>query len=76
MVVTPRFQQTGSIGADTIASELIDVETALDIQSEAPVEKIEKLVKTAERMCFLMDAIRKPHAVTAKVQLNGENIGA
>jgi len=72
MVVTPRFEQSGSIGADTITSQLIDVETSLDIQSDAPTEQIDKLVQTAERMCFLMDVIRNPHPVRAAVRLNGE----
>ena len=75
MVVTPRFEQSGSIGADTIASQLVDVETTLDIESDAPTEQIEKLVQTAERMCFLMDVIRNPHPVNATVRLNGDELG-
>ncbi|MDA1073711.1 MAG: hypothetical protein O3A63_02970 [Proteobacteria bacterium] len=74
MVVTPRFEQTGSIGADTVSSHLLDVATSLDIQSDAPRDQIEKLIATAERMCFLMDAIRNPHPVQASVRLNGEEL--
>ena len=74
MVVTPRFEQSGSIGADTISSQLVDVETSLDIESNAPTEEIAKLVRTAERMCFLMDVIRNPHPVRAAVRLNGEEL--
>ncbi len=76
MVVTPRFEQSGSIGADTVSSQLVDVETTLDISSSAATEEIEKLVRTAERMCFLMDVIRNPHPVRATVRLNGEAITA
>ena len=75
MVVTPRFEQTGSIGADTIASKLVDVETSLDIESDASAEDVSKLIKTAERMCFLMDAIRNPHPVQNTVRLNDEALG-
>ena len=50
----------------------MDVETALDITSDAPAEDIQKLVRTAERMCFLMDVIRNPHPVNAHVRLNGD----
>lgn len=71
MTVTPRFEQTGSIGADTVASRLIDIETALHIESTADKEAIEKLVATAERMCFLMDTIREPHEVRHTTSLNG-----
>lgn len=72
MIVQPRFEQTGSIHADTVASRLINVETSLNIGSQAPKEAIAKLVATAERMCFLMDTIQKPHEVRNSVSLNGE----
>ena len=63
MTVTPRFEQTGSILADTASSRLLDVETSLSIESEAPREEIAKLVSTAERLCFLLDTIQNPHEV-------------
>ena len=72
MIVKPRFEQTGSIRADTVSSRLIDIETSLNIESTAPREEIEKLVATAERMCFLMDTIRQPHEVRNEVSLNGD----
>ena len=72
MTVTPRFEQTGSIGADTARSRLVDVETSLHIDSPAAPGEIAKLVATAERMCFLMDTIREPHAVRNSTSLNGE----
>lgn len=76
MTVTPRFEQTGSIGADTAASRLLDVETRLEITSSHGKSEIARLVATAERMCFLMDAIREPHAVHARTTLNGEALEA
>ncbi len=72
MTVTPVFEQTGSIGADTVQSRLVDVETSLHIDSPASAEDIAKLVATAERMCFLMDTIREPHEVRNSTALNGE----
>ena len=71
MTVTPRFTQTGSIGADDATSRLLDVETRLELESAADPREVARLVATAERMCFLMDAIRNPHEVTARVALNG-----
>tara|TARA_R110002073_G_scaffold3345_15_gene22584 strand:+ start:3903 stop:4187 length:285 start_codon:yes stop_codon:yes gene_type:complete len=71
MTVIPRFEQTGSIGADTIQSRLIDIETALHIESPASPEAITKLVATAERMCFLMNTIREPHEMRNSTSLNG-----
>lgn len=72
MTVTPRFSQSGSILTDTAVSRLLDVETSVDVVSKAPREEIEKLVATAERMCFLLDAIREPHEVRSRTTLNGE----
>jgi len=71
MRVTPRFEQSGSIGADTVASRLIDIETELHIDSDESPEVIARLVATAERMCFLMDTIREPHEVHNSTKLNG-----
>lgn len=71
MVVTPRFEQTGSIGADDATSRLVDLETKLELESSADEAAVAKLVATAERMCFLMDTVRNPHVVTARTTLNG-----
>ena len=75
MVVTPRFEQTGSIGNDDAKSRLLDVETRLELESPADPPEVAKLVATAERMCFLMDAIRNPHPATLRVTLNGQALG-
>ncbi len=72
MNVKPVFEQTGSIGADTVRSRLVDIETSLQIDSPASPEEITKLVATAERMCFLMDTIRNPHDVRNSTSLNGK----
>jgi len=71
MTVTPSFEQIGSIGADDIQSRLSGVETRLELESDSPTEDVARLVRTAERMCFLMDAIREPHPVSSTIVLNG-----
>lgn len=71
MVVTPSFEQVGSIRGGDVQSRLLDVQTKLELESSANTRQIGELVATAERMCFLMDAIRNPHAVDASVTLNG-----
>lgn len=71
MTVTPRFEQTGSIGADTAASRLLDMDMSLHIDSPASPEEIARLVATAERMCFVIEAIREPHEVRNSTCLNG-----
>lgn len=76
MTVTPAFTQTGSIGADTAKSELTSIATSLEIESQAPEALVAKLVATAERMCFLMDALRRPHTVETAVTLNGKPLAS
>jgi hypothetical protein len=74
MTVSPRFSQEGSILAGTIQSRLIDIETALEITTSAPHDAVAQLVATAERMCFMMDAIREPHAVRTRVIVHGTTL--
>jgi hypothetical protein len=72
MTVTPQFIQEGSILADTVKSRLIDIETSLHLTTTAPQEAVEKLIATAERMCFMMDVVREPHQVRNHVTINGK----
>ena len=71
MVVTPRFEQVGSIVRGDARSRLIDVDTKLTLESSADAPVVAELVAAAERMCFLLDAIRNPRPVSASVELNG-----
>ncbi|MFK7896689.1 MAG: OsmC family protein [Myxococcota bacterium] len=75
MTVTPRFEQTGSIGADNAESRFLGVDTKLDLESSAEDAEVARLVATAERMCFMLDVIRAPHEVTSSVSLNGTELG-
>ena len=72
VTVTPSFDQMGSIGRDDIQSRLLGVETHLDLNASADAETLSTLVATAERMCFMLDAIRNTHTVTSTVSVNGE----
>jgi organic hydroperoxide reductase OsmC/OhrA len=71
MTVSPRFTQEGSILADTVRSRLLDIETSLEITTSAPRTTVAQLIATAERMCFMMDAVREPHEVRTRVTING-----
>jgi hypothetical protein len=74
MTVSPRFSQEGSILADTIQSRLIALETSLEVTTSAPRDVVAQLIATAERMCFMMDAIREPHVVSTRVTVNGTTL--
>jgi len=74
MVATPRFEQTGAMGAGDALSTLVDVDTKLELESSADDAQVAEVVRQAERMCFLMDAIRSPRTVNATVSLNGKTL--
>lgn len=76
MTVSPQFSQEGSILADTVKSRLLGIDTALEITTSAPRDEVAKLVSTAERMCFMMDAVQEPHEVRTRVTVNGEVLGS
>ena len=71
MTVTPTFEMTGSILADTATHQLTALETRLELAAAAPREVVRQLVATAERMCFVLDAIQRPHTVHRTVVMNG-----
>jgi organic hydroperoxide reductase OsmC/OhrA len=63
---------SGSMLAGTAQHRLESVETALAITApEADSEAIASLVEQAERMCFVLDALQRPHAVGRSTSLNG-----
>jgi hypothetical protein len=71
MTVTAGFDMLGSILADTAEHRLHAIRTSLEISSPEPREAVAALVAAAERMCFVLDAIRRPHDVERHVILNG-----
>lgn len=72
MTVTATYDMNGSILAGTAEHRLHEIETRLTIESGAGREVVAEIVRLAERMCFVMDAITRPHEVARTVVLNGE----
>jgi hypothetical protein len=71
MHVTTRFKVEGSVLNDTIQGEMVGVETRLELDSPESPEKIARLVRNAERGCFVMQGLIKPVPVTGTTILNG-----
>ena len=76
MAVTARFKVEGSVLNDSVQAEMVGVETRLEIESPEPPDRIARLVRNAERGCFVMQALLRPVAVTARTVVNGEPIVA
>lgn len=76
MTVTPRFVMSGSILGGTAEHRLASLDTALDVTSDADPEIVAAVVDQAERMCFVLDALERPHSVSRTASLNGEPLPA
>jgi hypothetical protein len=61
---------TGSVLNDTIEGEMLGAETLLELESADPPERVAKVVRNAERGCFVMQALLKPVPVTGRTLLN------
>lgn len=72
LTVSAGFVMRGSIVAGTAEHQLDQIETALVIESGAETAAVASLVTQAERMCFVLDALQRPHAVARTVTLNGQ----
>jgi hypothetical protein len=71
MRVTARFQVDGSVLNDTIQGQMIGAETTLELDSPDSPERVAKVVRNAERGCFVMQALVNPVPVTGRTLLNG-----
>jgi hypothetical protein len=72
MHVTTRFRVEGSVLNDTVQAEMVGVETRLELESPEPPAKIARLVRNAERGCFVMQGLLKPVPITGATVLNGQ----
>src|SRR5262245_50796107 len=70
MHVKATYRVTGSVLNDTVEGEMLGAETLLELESPDPPERIAKVVRNAERGCFVMQALLKPVPVTARTLLN------
>jgi hypothetical protein len=72
MHVKATFRVTGSVLDDTIDGEMLAAETTLELESPAPPEQVARVVRNAERGCFVMQALIRPVPVTGRTLLNHE----
>jgi len=72
MRVQMRFRVTGAVLNDTIDAEMLGAETTLELESPDPPERVAKVIRNAERGCFVMQALLRPVPVTGRTLLNGQ----
>ena len=71
MKVTARYRVDGSVLNDTIQGRMVGAETTLEIDSPDPPERVARVVRNAERGCFVMQALLRPVPISGRTVLNG-----
>ena len=71
MHVTARYKVQGSVLNDTVQAEVVGIETRLEVESPEPPDKVARLVRNAEKGCFVMQGLLKPVPVATTTLLNG-----
>src|SRR5438132_14164923 len=76
MHVVARFRVTGSVLQDTIEGEMLGAETTLEIESPDDPARVARVIRNAERGCFVMQALLRPVPITTTTVLNGAPLPA
>ena len=71
MHVVARFRVTGSVLQDTIEGEMLGAETRLEIESPDDPTRVARVIRNAERGCFVMQALLRPVPIATTTVLNG-----
>jgi len=71
MRVKARYRVDGSVLNDTIRGQMLGAETTLEIDSPDAPDRVARVVRNAERGCFVMQALLNPVPVTGRTMLNG-----
>jgi hypothetical protein len=71
MRVRARYRVTGSVLNDTIEGEMIGADTTLELESSDPPDRVSKVIRNAERGCFVRQALIQPVPVNGATLLNG-----
>ena len=74
MHVTARYRVDGSVLNDSVQATMVGVETRLELESPEAPEKIARLVRNAERGCFVVQGLIKPVPVSSTTVLNGKSL--
>ena len=74
MHVKASFRVTGSVLNDTVEGEMVGAETRLEVESSDSPERVRKVIRNAERGCFVMQALVRPVPVTLQAIVNGERL--
>jgi organic hydroperoxide reductase OsmC/OhrA len=72
MRVRARYRVTGSVLNDSVMGAMLGAETTLEIDSPSDPTQVTRVVRNAERGCFVMQALLNPVPITTETVLNGQ----
>ena len=72
MRVVARYRVDGSVLNDTVEANMLGAETTLEVDSPDSPERVARVLRSAERGCFVVQALQKPVPVTTSALLNGQ----
>ena len=76
MKVTARYRVQGSVLNDTVEAEMLGADTVLELDSPDDPARVARVVRNAERGCFVMQALQKPVPIMSRATLNGAELEA
>jgi organic hydroperoxide reductase OsmC/OhrA len=71
MKVTAHYRVDGSVLNDTIEAGMTGAETVLEVESPDDPARVARVVRNAERGCFVMQALLRPVPISTRTTLNG-----
>lgn len=74
MRVTARYRVDGSVLNDTVQARMIGAEATLEIDSPDAHDRVARVIRNAERGCFVMQALVNPVPITTTTVLNGARL--
>jgi hypothetical protein len=76
MRVRARYRVTGSVLDDSVMGAMLGAETTLEIDSPSDPAQVARVVRNAERGCFVMQALLNPVPITTATVLNGQPLAS
>jgi hypothetical protein len=61
----------GSVLQQTVEGGCSEVETHLEVESDAPPEKVAQVIRCAKQGCFAEQLVQRPVPLTSTIQVNG-----
>jgi hypothetical protein len=74
MRVRARYRVTGSVLNESVMASMVGAETTLEIDSPDAPAQVARVVRSAERGCFVMQALLQPVPVVNETVLNGMSL--